>query len=65
MNTVAWLAGTIASMWLSYFAFETLDEDALGMALVGLVLLCIAMTVFGAMADKHILMGGKSDEDEE
>ena len=55
MNTLAWLAGTLATLWLSLFAFNDLGEPPLGVALIGIFLLMLVLTGVALNDDWHWL----------
>ena len=58
MNTLLHLAAVLSSLWASIFAFQTLNESALGGALLILFFGFIAMTI-AALDDDLVIMGGK------
>ena len=58
MNTLAHLAGLLASLWLSLFCFGTLGEPALGVAMIGVFLLLLVLTYLAMVDDWHIVRGG-------
>ncbi len=62
MNTLAHLAGTLASLWLSLFAFNDLGEPALGVALISVFCLMLVLTVLAFIDDWRILRGGNHDQ---
>lgn len=61
MNTLAHLAGMLASLWLSLFAFNDLGEPALGVATLGVFALMLVLTVLALMDDWHILRGSHEE----
>ena len=61
MNTLAWLAGTLATLWLSLFAFNDLGEAPLGVALLGAFVLLIVLTVLALGDDWRMLRGGRGE----
>ena len=58
MNTILHLAAVLASLWASVFAFQTLEEPALGGAMLVLFFAFIAMTV-AALHDDLFLVSGR------
>ncbi|MEM3170288.1 MAG: hypothetical protein QW838_05890 [Candidatus Nitrosotenuis sp.] len=63
MNTLAHLGATLALVWLAVFAFRTLGEDALGVAVLAAAVLFLVLTVLAAMDDWHILSGRSGEEE--
>lgn len=57
MNTLAHLAATLAILWLAIYAFDTLGETALGVALILMFLLLLVGTFLAAHDDWEILRG--------
>ena len=62
MNSLAWISAIVASSWLSYFAFEVIDIDELGVAILGIAALSIVMAIRGGLDDWTIAQGGKDEE---
>lgn len=58
MNTILHLAAVLATLWASVFAFETVEEPALGGALLVLFFGFVALTV-NALDDDIFLAFGK------
>lgn len=63
MNSLAWMAAIIATAWLSYFVFEVLDIDEIGVAILALTALSIVMAVRGAYDDISIMQGNDKKND--
>ena len=62
MNTLVHLAADIALLWFSIYAFSTLGEDALGVAILALFLAFVVLTLL-ALKDDVEIFGRGSDEE--
>lgn len=51
MNTIAVLAGVVASLWLIVWAFNTIGDNTLGYAAIGLFLMLVGPILLWAVAD--------------
>ena len=58
MNTLSALIGWLASIWLTFWAFNTIAEDLLGYAFIGMDMLFIAIVYWAARQD---LTAGKDE----
>lgn len=61
MNTIAWSAGALATLWMSVFGFETINIDAIGFSMAGVFLFCLVMIVHSGFNDIHWIRGGRDD----
>lgn len=57
MNTVAWVAASLACLWLSVYSFNTLQENALGLVFIVVFVLALLMTAMAALDDMQIIRG--------
>jgi len=57
MNTIAHLCAMLALLWASLYAFRTLSENPLGLALLGLFFLWIPLTLVALDDDMMIIFG--------
>ena len=57
MNTLAWVAALPAILWLAVYFFETVDEDPLGVALIGVFLLGLVFLGLGVEDDLKTWFG--------
>lgn len=65
MNTLAWLAGTLAAFWMTVFAFDNLDSTPLGVAMLGVFFLCLGFIISGGIEDISLFSRrGRSDDDD-
>ena len=62
MNTLALLSADIALLWLSIYAFTTLDETALGVVVLALFFAFVTLTLVALKDDSDILGRGGDDE---
>ncbi len=51
MNTLAHIAGSLALLWLSVFAYDTIGDATLGLAFLAIFLLWLAKTILAAWGD--------------
>ena len=59
MNTIIHLAVILALYWFSLFAFNTLNEPALGVVVLGLLFAFLPLTGMALWADYRIFKGGR------
>jgi len=57
MNTVAWIAGCVASFWLAVYAFNTMGEQELGFAMIAVFFVCLLNLALAITDDVRILVG--------
>ncbi|HLE79929.1 MAG TPA: hypothetical protein VJA25_01390 [Dehalococcoidia bacterium] len=62
MNTICWLAATLASLWLSLYTFNTLSNAPLGLAVLGICFFCGAMFGWSVYQDYQMIASGKDGE---
>tara|TARA_Y100000310_G_scaffold333048_1_gene409809 strand:- start:152 stop:334 length:183 start_codon:yes stop_codon:yes gene_type:complete len=60
MNTMAHVAGLLAALWLSVFAFETLSNSYLGVALLVVFMMLIPMAINAVSDDVRAYKGRRS-----
>ena len=51
MNTLGVLIGAVSALWLAIWAFNTITNDALGYAMLGLFLFLIGPSLFLAVGE--------------
>jgi len=65
MNTLAWIAALVATLWLAAYCENTLGERALAVAVVGLFLIELVYIGVFAVQDDIKLIWGKQRRDDD
>ena len=63
MNTLGFLVGTLALTWATHYSFVDLNQDLLGVAMLGAAILGALMTVLAAFHDAGVMSGDSDDDD--
>jgi hypothetical protein len=61
VNILAHLAAFVSCLWLSLAMFNTLSQPALGYAFLAVAFLALVMAALAAIADWHVMGGGRSE----
>ena len=63
MNTLAWVASVPATLWLAVYALNTLVQQEIFVALLGVMLVELVFIGLGIKDDLYVIMGGGDRDD--